>query len=70
MYFVGLSLDIYIAWYGFMHLLLPLFVYFMEKQKVLIRKWIGTLFVEVVPPGIELLIQVVEYLWFMIQQVV
>lgn len=36
MYFVGLSLDIYIAWYGFMHLLLPFFVYFMEKQKILI----------------------------------
>ena len=32
MYLVGLSLDIYIAWHGFMYLLLLLFVCLMKTK--------------------------------------
>lgn len=53
MYFVGLSLDIYIAGHGFMHLLLPLFVCLMKTKNPDFEMKSGFCLLRVVPPGIE-----------------
>lgn len=53
MYFVGLSLDIYIAGHGFMHLLLPLFVCLMKTKNPDFVSKSGFCLLRVVPPGIE-----------------
>lgn len=53
MYLVGLSLDIYIAGHGFMHLLLPLFVCLMKTKNPDFEMKSGFCLLRVVPPGID-----------------
>lgn len=50
MYFVGLSLDIYIAWHGFMYLLLLLFVCLMKTKNPDFVSKSGFCLLRVVPP--------------------
>ena len=53
MYFVSLSLHIYIAWHEFMYLLLPLFVCLMKTKNPDFVSKSGFCLLRVVPPGIE-----------------